>query len=98
MTAPVKWFAAPDGATVDTTQYDRVAVGAKDTLAMLGDAELIRVKRTTGNSLDRSPLRIFITDPALLLDDSKHGDAIYALTSLLARWGSEVAVRVEVQW
>lgn len=98
MVTPTRWLATTDPNRSGSPDYEQVAVGAKDVLAMLGDAERIRVQRTTGNSSDREPLRIYIETPAALLDDVEHGDAIYALTKLLARYGGEVGIRVEVQW
>ena len=98
MVTPMRWLATTGPDRAGSPDYERVAVGAKDVLQMFGDAERIRVQRTTGNSSDRTPLRIYVESPAVLLDDVEHGDAIYALTRLLARVGGEAGIRVEVQW
>ena len=98
MVTPMRWLATTEPNRAGSPDYERVAVGAKDVLAMLGDAERIRVQRTTGNSSDREPLRIYVETPAVLLDDVEHGDAIYALTKLQARYGRQAGIRLEVQW
>jgi hypothetical protein len=98
MSTPNRWLATTNQNRNGSPDYERVAVGAKDVLVMLADAECERVKRVTGNSTDRSPLRIYIEDPTLLIADAEHGPLICGLATQLARWGLRSEVRVEVQW
>lgn len=98
MVTPMRWLATTNPNRSGSPDYERVAVGPLNVAAMLADAERIRVQRSTGNSPDRSPLRIYIETPGPLLDDSEYGVSIYGLATQLARWGLRSGVRVEVQW
>jgi hypothetical protein len=97
MSTPIRWLATTNSDQGGSPDYERVAVGAKDAFAMLGDAEAIRLQRTYQQT-DGPPLRIFVEDATVLLGDAEHGDSMRFLAHILTRHGREFGVRLELQW
>lgn len=102
MSAPVVWFASPNGdATPSKSEYQRTALGPKEALEMLRDADrtmIGRLENLRNRKLLTWPgyeLRVYVEDGGVLL--ASHRD-VHPLMLHLTRHGLRARVRLEVHW
>lgn len=103
MTSPSCWFASADSnARPETSEYERIALGTKQAVEMLQDADRRMAQRlddldSRGLSAWPGELRIYIERGADLLADPVHGRQAHRLMLRLTRSGRRAGIRLEVQ-
>jgi hypothetical protein len=100
MTGTDAWYASPTLQDQNKIlRFERIALGPKEVLAMLRDAEGIANTRTRQPAPAARKLIIFVDEPAKLFADETYGLLLRARAQSLSRAANrDNGVRVELQW